>query len=188
MSLTVGTSVIPGVIIVEPAVFGDARGSFFEAWHAERYAAVGLPSVFVQDNVSRSARSTLRGLHLQEPHGQGKLVQVLEGEVFDVALDVRVGSPTFGKWEGFALSHENRRQVYLPPGIAHGFCVVSEFALFAYKCTDYYQRDVEFGVAWNDPDVGIAWPVALPLLSPKDAAAPRLAEIPTQRLPKWPGP
>jgi dTDP-4-dehydrorhamnose 3,5-epimerase len=112
-------------------------------------------------------------------------VQVLDGEVFDVAVDVRVGSPAFGKWEGFVLSADNRRQVYLPPGIAHGFCVVSESALFAYKCTDFYRREVEFGVAWNDPDIQIEWPVTSPTLSAKDAAAPRLAEIPRDRLPKW---
>lgn len=185
MSLRVITTGIPGVVVIEPEIHGDARGYFFESWHAGKYSEMGLPAAFVQDNVSRSSRGTLRGLHLQEPNGQGKLVQVLEGEVFDVAVDVRVGSPTFGRWEGFVLSAENKRQAYVPPGLAHGFCVLSESALFTYKCTDFYRRDVEFGVAWNDSDIGIAWPIASPLLSAKDQAAPRLADIPLARLPKW---
>jgi dTDP-4-dehydrorhamnose 3,5-epimerase len=185
MSLTVTPTSIAGVLTIQPTVFGDARGYFFESWHAERYTAVGLPEGFVQDNVSRSARGTLRGLHLQEPNAQGKLVQVLDGEVFDVAVDLRIGSDTFGKWEGFRLSEANRCQVYLPAGIAHGFCVLSDSALFCYKCTDYYHRESELGVAWNDPELAIAWPVEQPTLSAKDAAAPRLAEIPRERLPRW---
>lgn len=185
MTLAVRTTKIPGIRIVDPQVYADPRGFFFEAWHRERYAQAGIPGTFVQDNVSRSTRDTLRGLHLQEPNGQGKLVQVLDGEVYDVAVDVRLGSPTFGLWEGFTLSAANRRQLYLPPGLAHGFCVLSDSALFAYKCTDFYRRDVEFSVRWNDPDIGIEWPVASPILSSKDAEAPRLSAIGRDRLPKW---
>jgi dTDP-4-dehydrorhamnose 3,5-epimerase len=173
------------VLRIEPQVFGDARGFFFETWHRERYAHSGLPKDFVQDNVSRSAHGILRGLHLQEPFGQGKLVQVLEGEVFDVAVDVRHGSPSFGHWVGERLSGENHRQLYIPPGFAHGFCVISESALLSYKCTELYHPETELSVAWNDPALAIDWPIRDPLLSKKDAAALKLAEIPKERLPRY---
>ncbi|MCA9654951.1 MAG: dTDP-4-dehydrorhamnose 3,5-epimerase [Myxococcales bacterium] len=176
---------LPGILVIDPDVFADDRGFFLETWAQRRYAEAGLPQVFVQDNLSRSVRGILRGLHLQHPFGQGKLVQVVQGEVFDVAVDVRVGSPTFGQWVGTTLSGENHRQVYIPPGFAHGFCVVSEEALFSYKCTEAYHRETELGVIWNDPELGIEWPVSEPSLSPKDSAFPRLSEIPSDRLPSW---
>lgn len=176
---------IPGLVIIEPAVHGDHRGYFMESYSRDRYAEAGLPKEFVQDNVSRSQRGILRGLHLQHPNDQGKLCFVLEGEVFDVAVDVRVGSPTFKRWEGFVLSADNKRQVYIPPGFAHGFCVVSDHALFAYKCTDFYAAKSEVGIAWDDPDIGIEWPTKSPKLSGKDLENPRLGEIPTDRLPRY---
>lgn len=175
---------IPGVLVLEPDVFRDDRGYFFESWSQRRYAELGLPAQFVQDNISRSRKDTLRGLHLQlPPMGQGKLVHVLEGEVFDVAVDVRHDSPHFGQWVGETLTAENRRQIYIPPGFAHGFCVLSESATFAYKCTQYYAPGSEQSVLWSDPDIGITWPTQAPLLSPKDAAAPRLNAITHDRLP-----
>ena len=169
---------LPGVLLIEPQVFGDARGFFMETYQADRYGALGIPRVFVQDNLSRSVKGTLRGLHLQEPKPQGKLVQVLAGAVFDVAVDVRRGSPTFGKWYGVELSEANKRQMWVPPGFAHGFCVLTDSADFLYKCTELYAPESERSVLWNDPDIGIAWPVQAPLLSKKDAAAPRLREAP----------
>jgi len=172
------------VLLVEPDRFGDARGYFLETWRQERYEAVGIASTFVQDNLSRSAQGILRGLHLQNPNGQGKLVYVLEGEVFDVAVDVRVGSPTFGKWTGATLSAADHRQLWIPAGFAHGFCVTSETALFAYKCTAPYSAADEIGVRWDDPALGIPWPVTEPRLSAKDAVLPRLAEIDPARLPR----
>jgi dTDP-4-dehydrorhamnose 3,5-epimerase len=168
---------LPGVLIVEPRVFGDGRGFFFESYQQRRYAEAGIPGPFVQDNVSRSARGILRGLHFQHPRAQGKLVMVLAGSVFDVAVDVRRGSPTFGKWVGVELSGENKRQLWIPPGFAHGFCVTSESADFAYKCTDFYAPEHEHTVAWNDPRIGIRWPVEQPQLSTKDAAGKPLAEL-----------
>jgi dTDP-4-dehydrorhamnose 3,5-epimerase len=158
-----------------------------ETWHQERYAAAGIKLAFVQDNLSRSAHGILRGLHLQHPNAQGKLVYVLEGEVFDVAVDVRVGSPNFGKWTGAHLSSEDHRQLWIPPGFAHGFCVTSETAMFAYKCTALYSVADEQGVAWNDSALAISWPLAEPRLSAKDAALPRLAEIDPARLPRYHG-
>jgi len=178
---------LPEVLLVEPDRFGDARGYFMETWREERYRAAGIALPFVQDNLSRSARGILRGLHLQNPHAQGKLVYVLEGEVFDVAVDVRVGSPSFGKWTGALLSSEDHRQLWIPPGYAHGFCVTSETALFAYKCTAAYSAADEVGVLWNDSAIGIPWPVASPRLSAKDAALPRLADIDAERLPRFEG-
>lgn len=175
---------LPGVVIIEPKVFGDARGYFMESFQAARYDEAGIATPFVQDNLSFSRRGILRGLHLQNPRPQGKLVQVLQGEVFDVAVDVRVGSPTFGQWEGVMLSAENARQYYVPPGFAHGFVVTSDTALFAYKCTDYYMPQSELSILWNDPDIGIDWPIVEPQLSGKDAAGVRLADIDPARLPK----
>ncbi len=178
---------LPEVLLVEPKRFGDARGYFLETWHEKRYAAAGIELGFVQDNLSRSARGILRGLHLQHPNAQGKLVYVLDGEVFDVAVDARVGSPNFGKWTGALLSSADHRQLWIPPGFAHGFCVTSETAMFAYKCTALYSVADELGVAWNDPALAISWPVAAPQLSAKDAALPCLADLDPARLPRYHG-
>jgi dTDP-4-dehydrorhamnose 3,5-epimerase len=176
---------IPDVLLIEPQVFGDERGYFKETFHAERYRMAGMTFSFVQDNYSRSSRGILRGLHLQNPHAQGKLVSVVEGEVFDVAVDVRLGSPTFGKWVGQRLSAQNHRQMYVPPGFAHGFVVTSDVALFAYKCTDFYHPECELGVAFDDPDLGIDWPVVNPVLGAKDRENLRLAQIDPARLPRY---
>jgi dTDP-4-dehydrorhamnose 3,5-epimerase len=177
---------IPDLIVLEPRAFGDERGYFFESWHKARYEDAGIVGEFVQDNISRSPRGILRGLHLQHPFAQGKLVQVLDGEVFDVAVDVRVGSPTFGHWHGEALSAENKRQMFVPPGFAHGFYVVSEHALFSYKCTALYHPETELSVAWNDPAIGIRWPLqGAPVLSGKDARAAPLAALAKDRLPLY---
>ncbi len=175
---------LPGIVRIEPNVLGDSRGTFFESWSAGRYGEVGLPGSFVQDNFSTSARGTLRGLHLQHPYGQGKLVQVLVGEVFDVAVDVRVGSPHFGQWSGATLSEGNRHQLYIPPGFAHGFCVLSESALFSYKCTEYYHAETEITVAWNDPAIAVRWPITEPVLSEKDQAGQTLRAL-GDRLPRY---
>jgi dTDP-4-dehydrorhamnose 3,5-epimerase len=176
---------LPGVFVIEPAVFGDDRGWFVETFQAERYHAAGLKSHFVQDNLSWSRRHVLRGMHFQEPQAQAKLVFVLSGTVFDVVVDIRRGSPSFGRWTGEWLSGENRLQLSLPVGFAHGFCVVSEGALFAYKSSAFYAPQAEMTLAWNDPDVGIRWPVDAPVLSAKDAAGARLRDIPTDRLPAF---
>jgi len=176
---------IPEVLVIEPKVFGDQRGYFLETFQAQRYAEAGIRGRFVQDNMSRSGRGTLRGLHLQHPNSQGKLVSVVEGEVFDVAVDVRVGSPFFGKWVSVNLSARDHRQMYIPPGFAHGFCVTSEQALFAYKCTELYRPECEMGVRWNDPALAIPWPVAQPTISAKDQGFPPLAQIDPARLPRW---
>ena len=178
---------LPEVLLIEPQRFGDARGYFVETWRQERYQAAGISLPFVQDNLSRSARGILRGLHLQHPNDQGKLVYVLEGEVFDVAVDVRVGSPSFGQWTSAVLSAADHRQLWIPPGFAHGFCVTSATALFAYKCTAPYSAADEVGVLWNDPALAIPWPVAAPRLSAKDAGLPRLVEIDPARLPRFGG-
>jgi len=176
---------IPGVILIEPRVFGDARGFFLETWNRERYLEAGFPDVqFVQDNHSRSSKGVLRGLHYQRENPQGKLVWAATGAVFDVVVDIREGSPTFGQWYGCKLSDENHCQLWVPPGLAHGFCVLSDIADFQYKCTDYYRPDDEGGVLWNDPAIGIDWPIEEPLLSEKDRKSPRLADIPSDRLPK----
>lgn len=176
---------LPGVIVIAPDVHRDDRGFFLESYQQQRYEAGGVDARFVQDNHSRSGRGTLRGLHAQLKRPQGKLVRVIEGEVFDVAVDIRVGSPHFGRFAGALLSSENFRQLYVPPGFAHGFCVTSEFAQFEYKCTDFYDPSDEIAIAWDDPDIGIPWPVSDPVLSGKDSAAPRLAELKT--LPRFEG-
>jgi dTDP-4-dehydrorhamnose 3,5-epimerase len=178
---------LPGVLIVEPRVFGDERGFFMESYNAGRYGEAGLPDRFVQDNLSFSRRGVLRGLHFQNPQPQGKLVSVLQGEVFDVAVDIRVGSPTFGRWTSVTLSAENKRQFYVPPDFAHGFVVTSDVALFYYKCTDYYAPASEGSVLWNDPGIGIEWPIEAPTLSEKDRAAPTLRETPEDALPRYAG-
>jgi dTDP-4-dehydrorhamnose 3,5-epimerase len=173
-----------GVVIVEPDVFRDARGFFLESYHAGKYAQAGLGAAFVQDNHSFSGRGTLRGLHAQARRPQGKLVRAVAGEMFDVAVDVRRGSPSFGRWVGAVLSGENFRQLYVPPGFAHGFCVLSEQVHAEYKCTEFYDAGDELAIAWNDPDLGIAWPVSEPAVSAKDASAPRLREL-LERLPRY---
>jgi dTDP-4-dehydrorhamnose 3,5-epimerase len=177
---------LPGVLMVEPDVFGDERGFFMESYNRRRYAEHGLEADFVQDNLSYSARGVLRGLHFQNPNPQGKLVSVLQGEVFDVAVDIRVGSPTFGEWVGVTLSAENRRQLYIPEGFAHGFVVTGEAALFHYKCTDFYDPEADGSALWNDPEIGIEWPVEEPVLSGKDRNAPTLRELAAAgRLPEY---
>jgi len=175
------------VLLIEPQVFGDARGYFKETFHVDRYREAGITLPFVQDNLSRSRKGILRGLHLQNPRPQGKLVSVLEGEVFDVALDVRVGSPTFGQWVSAVLSAENHHQLWVPPGFAHGFVVTSESAVFVYKCTDLYEPRSELGVAFDDPALGIPWPVTEPWLSEKDKKNLPLAQIDPAHLPSYQG-
>jgi len=165
------------VLLVEPDVYGDARGFFLESWHREKYAEQGLDVDFVQDNHSRSAKGVLRGLHYQLQQPQGKLVRVVTGTVFDVAVDIRKGSPTFGQWVGAELSEDNQHQLYVPPGFAHGFCVLSDSADFLYKCTDYYAPQDEHGISWNDPAIGIGWPGEHFVLSDKDAGNRPLAEM-----------
>lgn len=172
---------IDGVLLVKPKVFGDERGFFLEGFHAERYAEAGIPGPFVQDNFSRSRRGVLRGLHFQAPAAQGKLVQVIAGAIFDVAVDIRPDSPTFGQWHGAELTGENHHQLYIPPHLAHGFCVLSDTVDFYYKCTEFYHPECEGSIRWDDPDIGIPWPVENPILAEKDAAAPRLREIPPER-------
>ena len=174
---------LPGCVIIEPAVFGDDRGFFFETWNADRYGQLGLPDKFVQSNVSSSARGVLRGLHYQWPNPQGKLVSVLEGEVYDVAVDIRRGSPTFGRWAAVILSAENKRQFWIPEGFAHGFAVLSERAIFSYLCTAQYDKSADASVRWNDADIAIDWPIDAPLLSDKDGKAPFLADVAEDRLP-----
>lgn len=178
---------LEGVLLVKPRVFGDARGFFLETFHAARYAEAGIDCVFVQDNLSRSAPGILRGLHLQHPEAQDKLVHVLEGAVYDVAVDVRVGSPTFGRHVGRTLTAEDKHQLFIPKGFAHGFCVTSDGpATFAYKCSAGYAPAHELSIRWDDPALGIAWPLpSPPTLSEKDARAPLLSEIPADRLPRY---
>lgn len=178
---------LTGVLLVEPDVFGDQRGFFTETWNQARYAEAGLDVSFVQDNLSFSTYGVLRGLHFQNPNSQGKLVYVLKGEVFDVAVDIRVGSQSFGQWVGVTLSGVNKQQLYIPEGFAHGFCVTSETALFAYKCTDFYNPSGDGGILWNDPDIGIDWPVKASLLSEKDQKYQPLRETPEGCLPVYGG-
>jgi dTDP-4-dehydrorhamnose 3,5-epimerase len=175
---------LPGVVVVEPVVHRDSRGFFLETYHERRYREAGIAATFVQDNHSRSMRGTVRGMHFQVRRPQGKLVRALFGEMFDVAVDVRRGSPTFGRWVGAHLTAENFRQIYVPPGFAHGFCILSEVGEVEYKCTELYDPEDELGIAWNDPQVGIEWPVSEPLLSAKDKAAPRLVDV-LDRLPAY---
>ena len=169
---------LQGCVVIEPTVFGDDRGFFLETFQAERYADLaGITSPFVQDNHSRSSRGVLRGLHFQKTKPQGKLVRVVKGEVYDVAVDIRQGSPTFGQWEGVILSEENKTQLWVPPGLAHGFVVLSDTADFEYKCTDYYDPSDEGSILWNDPELNILWPIDNPKLSEKDANAEKLADL-----------
>lgn len=176
---------IPDVLEIAPRVLGDTRGFFVETYQRARYEEHGIRADFVQDNASRSATGILRGLHLQHPHGQGKLVMVFEGAVLDVAVDVRTGSPTFGKHVARRLDAERKNQLWIPPGFAHGFYVIEGPALFVYKCTDLYHPETELTVLWNDPDLGIAWPSAEPKLSDKDRTGQRLRDVDPARLPRW---
>jgi dTDP-4-dehydrorhamnose 3,5-epimerase len=178
---------LPEVILLEPHIHRDSRGFFLESWQRRTFARLGLDKEFVQDNLVHSRRGVLRGLHYQYPRQQGKLVQTLVGEIFDVAVDIRPDSPTFGQWYGGSLSAENRRQLYIPAGYAHGYCVLGEEALVLYKCTEYYAPEDEGGILWNDPDLAIDWPLDQPVISPKDEELPRLADIPRQRLPRFTG-
>lgn len=175
---------LPGVIIIEPKVYGDTRGFFFETFQYEKYKQHGITKPFVQDNISRSVKGVLRGLHYQMEQPQGKLVSVFRGAVFDVAVDIRLGSPTFGHWVGVELNDENHRQLYIPEGFAHGFAVLSDEVDFFYKCTDYYQPASERGVRWNDPNIGIQWPVKDPILSDKDSHYPCLNQVLPDQLPQ----
>ncbi len=177
---------IPGVLIVEPDVHGDKRGWFMEVWQQQRYVEAGIDAAFVQDNMALSSHGILRGLHLQHPYAQGKLVQVVMGEVFDVAVDVRRGSPHFGKWVGVILSGDTRRQLWVPPGFAHGYVVTSNQAIFSYKCTELYHPETDLSIRWDDEDIDIDWPiVGKPSLSGKDADALLLKDIPEERLPEY---
>jgi len=175
---------LSGVLIVAPRVFADSRGFFLETYQADRFREAGIPDVWVQDNLSFSTQNVLRGLHYQIENPQAKLVQAITGEIFDVVVDLRAGSPTFGKWEGVRLSGENHLQLYVPRGFAHGFCVLSGAAHVQYKCSDFYQPHDEGGILWADPDIGILWPVSEPIVSPKDQALPRLRDCPPSRLPQ----
>ena len=176
---------LPEVVLIEPTCFGDSRGFFFESYQTERYQQAGIKLPFVQDNISRSEKNVLRGLHFQRQHMQGKLVGVTRGAVFDVAVDIRYGSPTFGKSAGFVLDDKNHHQLYVPPGFAHGFCVLSEEVDFYYKCTDIYHAASEMGILWNDPDLKINWPITEPLLSVKDQQHARLRDLTKEQLPKY---
>ena len=176
---------LEGVVVIEPKVFGDERGFFMETWNQARYTEMLGVENFVQDNLSFSKKGVLRGLHFQTINPQGKLVSVLQGEVFDVAVDIRVGSPTFGQWTSVILSAENKKQFYVPPGFGHGFCVISETALFAYKCTDIYNPKGEGCVLWNDPDLNISWSIDNPELSEKDIKGIKLADFSIEHLPQY---
>ena len=173
---------IPGLMVIEPKVFRDPRGYFFELWNEAQYHAAGLDCRFVQDNLSRSNRGVLRGLHFQNPKAQGKLVTVLQGEIFDVAVDLRRSSATFGRWHGLTLSADSGRQFFIPAGFAHGFLVLSETALFHYKCTEFYSAANEWTLRWDDPSLGIRWPLPDPTLSPRDLNGHQLNAIPSERL------
>jgi dTDP-4-dehydrorhamnose 3,5-epimerase len=177
------TAAFQKVLVVEPDAFPDKRGYFMETYHQEKYQQLGITKDFVQDNLSYSGRGTLRGLHYQHPHGQAKLVQVIRGEIVDAVVEIRWGSPTFGKWMAVNLSDENKRQLYVPEGFAHGFCVLSDTALVYYKCNDFYAPDSEGGILWCDPSVGINWPISDPLLSDKARTYPCLNDVRISRLP-----
>lgn len=175
--MIIKTTSLEGVLIIEPDIFRDNRGFFLETFNQNRYAEYGIARTFVQDNLSFSVKGTLRGLHFQNQHPQAKLVQAITGEVFDVAVDIRPGSDTFGRWEGIHLSDQNKRQLFIPEGFAHGFCVLSETAHFLYKCTDFYTPEDEGGIIWSDPDIAIDWPIQNPIVSDKDKQFPRLSEL-----------
>ena len=174
---------IEDVLVIEPKVFRDPRGFFMETFHQQRYMKAGINRTFVQDNLSYSLKNTIRGLHYQIKAPQAKLVQVIAGRIFDVVVDIRPGSPTFGQWIGMHLSDQNNRQLFIPEGFAHGFCVLSETALFSYKCSNFYQADDEGGILWSDPQIGIDWPVKEPIISQKDKHNPNLSDLSDDRLP-----
>jgi dTDP-4-dehydrorhamnose 3,5-epimerase len=181
--MNIETTPLAGLLIIQPKVFSDNRGFFYETYQQHHYTELGLPA-FVQDNISRSSENVLRGLHYQYPHAQGKLVTVIKGTIFDVVVDIRQSSPTFGQWFSITLSDENHQQLYIPPGFAHGFCVLSPSADFCYKCTDFYHPENEHGILWNDPALNIAWPVSQPVLSNKDNQYPLLSEISRDHFPR----
>ena len=185
MTLKCTEKSIPGVLLIEPMVFEDDRGFFLETYHEKKYPEAGIDKPFVQDNHSHSCRGTLRGLHYQLKHPQGKLVYVIRGEIFDVAVDIRRGSPTFGQWTGTILSEKNKHQLFIPEGFAHGLCVISETADVLYKCTDLYAPGDEYGILWSDPVIGVDWPVENPVLSEKDAESPRLMDVPEELFPLY---
>jgi dTDP-4-dehydrorhamnose 3,5-epimerase len=176
---------LPGVCLIEPSVFEDERGFFFESYHEIKFAELGIKDRFVQDNHAKSIRHTLRGLHYQFKHPQAKLCRVVHGEVLDIVVDIRLGSPNFGKWESAVLSAENKRQMYVPPGFAHGYLVLSETAEFLYKCGDFYRPEYERGVLWNDPEIAITWGIESPILSDKDRRNPTLSAIAKTELPSY---
>lgn len=176
---------LPGVLVIEPDVFPDDRGHFLETWNSKRYKNAGIPGTFVQDNVSFSKKGVLRGLHFQYPQPQGKLIQVLSGQVVDVAVDIRIGSPTFVQWISEIVSDTNHKQLYIPPGFAHGYCVLSETAVFSYKCTDFYNPAFENGIIWNDPDLNIDWSTKKPILSVKDSNYARLKDLAPEKMPHY---
>ena len=187
MTLKSSDSPLAGVVVVEPVVFHDERGFFMETYHRQKYRSLGIDVAFVQDNHSHSQQGVLRGLHYQLGHPQDKLVCALGGTIFDVAVDLRQGSPTFGRWHGTELSAANHRQLFIPKGFAHGFCVLSETADILYKCSDFYSPADEQGLLWSDPDLNIQWPLRDPILSAKDAAYPPLSQLPRERLPIYRG-
>lgn len=183
--MKVYATTLEGVLLIEPPVFEDRRGFFMETYQQKKYAELGIQTRFIQDNLSYSVRGTLRGLHYQFPQAQAKLVQVIEGKIFDVVVDIRRGSPTFGKWTGVYLSDENRSQLYMPEGFAHGFCVLSETAFSIYKCSELYTPDSERGILWSDSDICIQWPISDPLLSDKDRNYGCLRDMPPEKLPNY---
>ena len=185
MAIKFNTTSLPGVILIEPQVFEDPRGFFMETFHKKKYAVEGIDRVFVQDNHSHSKQGTLRGLHYQLRHAQGKLIYVMAGEVFDVAVDIRRGAPTFGKWSGTYISAENKRQLYIPEGFAHGFSVLSETADVIYKCTDFYTPGDEYGIFWADPTIDIDWKTESPVLSKRDSQNPELSQVAEELLPVY---
>jgi dTDP-4-dehydrorhamnose 3,5-epimerase len=176
---------LDGVVVIEPDVFGDERGYFLETYNQDRYQEFGIKADFVQDNMSFSTKGTLRGLHFQHPHGQAKLVQVLQGEIFDVVVDIRKGSPAFGRWFSEYLSDTNKKQIFIPEGFAHGFCVLSDTAIFQYKCSDFYAPECEGGILWSDPDLAINWPMEALVVSKKDAKFSYLKDIAEDILPSY---
>jgi dTDP-4-dehydrorhamnose 3,5-epimerase len=173
---------IESVVVIEPQIFEDDRGCFLETFQIQRFKSAGLDYTFVQDNLSFSVRNTLRGLHFQISHPQAKLIQVICGEIFDVAVDIRQGSPTFGRWVGIHLNAHKKQQVFIPEGFAHGFCVLSDSAHVTYKCSDYYYADDEGGILWSDPNIGIDWPLKNPIISDKDSQLPGISEVPPEKL------
>ncbi|MBU1903903.1 MAG: dTDP-4-dehydrorhamnose 3,5-epimerase [Proteobacteria bacterium] len=185
MTLKFTEQSLPGVILIEPAVFKDDRGFFMETYHVGKYREAGIDPDFVQDNLSHSRRFTLRGLHYQLKHPQSKLIYVIAGEVLDIAVDIRRGSPMFGRWTGTLLSDKNKCQLFIPAGFAHGFCVLSETADVIYKCTDLYASGDEYGILWSDPTINIVWPIENPIFSEKDAKYPALKDVPEEHLPLY---